>query len=112
MVTLNTIHRISKAVKILVSIGILIISTERLLMAVSSSPQSEELPDFNKLWDFNDPAKTEEEFRSLLSLARESGDTSYYAQLLTQIAHHLRGERRRHEAAQLQHPNAFETLHA
>jgi hypothetical protein len=44
------------------------------------------LPDFDKTWDFNDPAATERTFRELLPAAEESGDISYHAQLLTQIA--------------------------
>lgn len=50
------------------------------------------LPDFDNLWDYNDPEKTEKAFRKLLPVARDSGDREYHAQLLTQIArtHSLR----------------------
>jgi tetratricopeptide (TPR) repeat protein len=44
------------------------------------------LPDFDKLWNFHDPAATEVKFRELLPAAERSGDASYQAQLLTQIA--------------------------
>ncbi len=44
------------------------------------------LPDFNKLWDYQNPDQTEVKFRELLPAAEESGDVSYYVQLLTQIA--------------------------
>jgi len=44
------------------------------------------LPDFTKLWNFNDPAATEKKFREILPRAEASHDTSYLAQLLTQIA--------------------------
>lgn len=44
------------------------------------------LPDFDSLWDYDHPAETEQKFRALLDTAKESGDTLYYAQLLTQIA--------------------------
>jgi tetratricopeptide (TPR) repeat protein len=44
------------------------------------------LPDFDKLWDYNDPAATELTFRALLPRADGSGDASYRAQLLTQVA--------------------------
>ena len=44
------------------------------------------LPDLNKMWDYNDPAGTEAKFRALLPAAEKSGDVSYHAQLLTQIA--------------------------
>ena len=45
-----------------------------------------DLPDFDKLWDYNDAAATERKFRELLPAAQKSGDASYHAQLLTQIA--------------------------
>jgi tetratricopeptide (TPR) repeat protein len=48
--------------------------------------ETKPLPDFDALWDYNDPAGTEVKFRELLPKARESQDKSYYAQLLTQIA--------------------------
>jgi tetratricopeptide (TPR) repeat protein len=41
--------------------------------------------DFDELWDYSQPEKTEERFRALLSEAEASGDVSYLAQLLTQI---------------------------
>jgi tetratricopeptide (TPR) repeat protein len=44
------------------------------------------LPDFNKLWNFNEPKATEEKFTALLEAARKAGDASYLLQLLTQIA--------------------------
>ncbi len=52
------------------------------------------LPDFDKLWDFNDPAKTEKAFRGLLPDAGSASNHDYRAQLLTQIArtHSLRRE--------------------
>ena len=50
-------------------------------------------PDFNDLWDYADPAGTETKFGERLVLAKESGDLTYYLQLLTQVArtHSLRG---------------------
>ena len=44
------------------------------------------LPNFDSLWNYGDPKGTEEKFRSLLEEAKSSGDNSYYAQLLSQIA--------------------------
>jgi tetratricopeptide (TPR) repeat protein len=44
------------------------------------------LPDFMTLWDFDDPAGTEVKFREVLPQAIASGDVSYQAQLLTQLA--------------------------
>ncbi|MCY3556871.1 MAG: tetratricopeptide repeat protein [Gemmatimonadetes bacterium] len=50
------------------------------------------LPDFDQLWNYNDPAKTEKTFRGLLPVAESAGNHDYHAQLLTQIArtHSLR----------------------
>jgi tetratricopeptide (TPR) repeat protein len=45
-----------------------------------------QLPSFDKLWDYNNPAETERKFRSLLQQAESSQDFDYLAQLLTQIA--------------------------
>ncbi len=44
------------------------------------------LPDFDVLWDYANPAETEVKFRQLLPQAEFMGNTSYYLQLLTQIA--------------------------
>jgi tetratricopeptide (TPR) repeat protein len=41
--------------------------------------------DFDALWNYNDPAATEQQFRSLLPLAEQGDDRSYHVQLLTQI---------------------------
>jgi tetratricopeptide (TPR) repeat protein len=46
-------------------------------------------PDFNDLWDYSDPARTEANFRELLPGAEAGDDRSYYLQLLTQIARSL-----------------------
>lgn len=45
-----------------------------------------DLPDFDRLWDYQHPDHSETRFRELLPKARESGDRSYLAQLLSQIA--------------------------
>ncbi|HEX3359210.1 MAG TPA: hypothetical protein VHS31_19680 [Tepidisphaeraceae bacterium] len=44
------------------------------------------LPDFDKLWNYSNPAETEKKFLALLPAAEQSTDRSYLAQLLTQIA--------------------------
>ncbi len=44
------------------------------------------LPDFDKLWNYSQPAETEKAFRQLLSEAEKSGNPGYLAELLTQIA--------------------------
>jgi tetratricopeptide (TPR) repeat protein len=56
--------------------------------------EREELPDFDRLWNYADPAATEETFRAILPRAEEPGNRSYHLQLLTQIArtHGLRGD--------------------
>jgi tetratricopeptide (TPR) repeat protein len=56
------------------------------------------LPDFDALWDYNDPAGTEAKFREIVPLAETSGDQSYHAALLTQIARTL-GLQREFDAA-------------
>ena len=59
-------------------------------------------PDFDSLWDYDHPEATEKRFRELLPAAVDSGDLSYMAQLLTQIA--------RAEGLQRKFPNAHKTL--
>jgi tetratricopeptide (TPR) repeat protein len=54
------------------------------IVAAGGTPVAD-LPDFDKLWNYQDPAATEKKFRELLPVA-EAADRSYYAQLLTQIA--------------------------
>lgn len=45
-----------------------------------------DLPDFDQMWDYNEPEKTESKFRELLPIAKNSKNHEYLAQLLTQIA--------------------------
>ncbi len=47
------------------------------------------MKDFDKLWDYNDPAGTETKFRNLLQETKNSGDIPAYLQLQTQIARTL-----------------------
>ncbi|MCC6866157.1 MAG: hypothetical protein IT280_08365 [Ignavibacteria bacterium] len=42
--------------------------------------------DFDKLWDYNNPAATEKKFRDILPSAEKSKDRGYYIELLTQLA--------------------------
>ncbi|MBN2541847.1 tetratricopeptide repeat protein [bacterium] len=51
-----------------------------------SFASDQELPDLDKLWDYNDPAATESVFRELIPKAKEANDTSYHAIILTQVA--------------------------
>lgn len=67
-----------------------------LILAVAVGA-AEPRPDFDKLWDYDHPAKTEAAFRGLLPKAKE-GDRSYLAQLLTQLAR-TQGLQRRFDEA-------------
>jgi len=42
--------------------------------------------DFDKLWNYEDPAATEAKFRELLPAAEKGKDRAYYIELLTQLA--------------------------
>ncbi|MGE7920564.1 hypothetical protein ACQKM9_16745 [Viridibacillus sp. NPDC093762] len=44
------------------------------------------MEDFDALWDYEHPEKTEQKFISLLTEAEESGNIGYKAELLTQVA--------------------------
>lgn len=44
------------------------------------------LPEFDKLWNYGDPAGTGAKFREILPQAEAYGDTAYLVELLTQIA--------------------------
>jgi tetratricopeptide (TPR) repeat protein len=50
---------------------------------------NQDLPDFDRLWDYDHPGETERRFRELLPQATASGNTAYLAELLTQIARTL-----------------------
>lgn len=60
--------------------------------------QHSNLPDFQGLWDYNDPAGTESKFRAVLAKAEASDDRGYQAELLTQIAR-AQGVQRQFDAA-------------
>jgi len=64
------------------------------IITSTAMAQTDTLPNFDKLWNFGDPAATEAKFRELVPQAAASGDSSYYMQLLTQIArtYSLRGK--------------------
>ena len=69
--------------------------------------EAKPLPEFDALWDYNDPGGTELKFRELIPVAKESGDMSYHAQLLTQIAR-TEGLQRKFEDAH----NTLDTVEA
>ncbi|NOS83910.1 MAG: tetratricopeptide repeat protein [Ignavibacteria bacterium] len=54
--------------------------------------------DFDKLWNYDDPAGTEAKFRELLPKAEKAKDTAYYIELLTQLAR-TRGLQRKFDEA-------------
>src|SRR4051794_37050339 len=53
---------------------------------MAETPTENELPDFDKLWNYSKPDETEMKFRAILPQAQAAKDQSYLAQLLTQIA--------------------------
>jgi tetratricopeptide (TPR) repeat protein len=57
-----------------------------LLPEISMSANATSLPDIDSLWDYNDPAATEAQFRALLPRVQAEGDADYEAELLTQLA--------------------------
>ncbi|MEO8399694.1 MAG: tetratricopeptide repeat protein, partial [Ignavibacteriaceae bacterium] len=48
-----------------------------------------DVPDFDKLWDYSNPAETEKKFKEILPGVKASQNKSAYLQLLTQIARTL-----------------------
>lgn len=68
-----------------------------LIMTTNASAQTN-LPDFDALWNYNEPAETETKFREILPAAEASGDADYHAELLTQIARTLGLQRNFDEA--------------
>lgn len=44
------------------------------------------MPDFDALWDYNHPQETAVRFQEILPRAKNSGDTGYLIELLTQLA--------------------------
>lgn len=61
-----------------------------------------QLPNFDQLWNYSQPAETQQKFNELLPKAEASKDKEYHAQLLTQIA--------RTQGLQHQFEAAHETL--
>src|SRR5450432_4277879 len=56
------------------------------LLAADPTTASTQLPDFDSLWNYDDPAATEDKLRDVIPDALSLADRSYYLQLLTQIA--------------------------
>lgn len=55
-------------------------------MTQNQDKTSGELPNFDAMWDYSNPAATADRFRELLPTAEQSGNVDYHAQLLTQLA--------------------------
>jgi len=64
----------------------LILSTAGFSMCSKPPEEVKTLTDFDAMWDYANPEQTEIKFRELIPKAKETGDISYHAQLLTQIA--------------------------
>jgi tetratricopeptide (TPR) repeat protein len=77
-----------------------------LFAACSVKPElqtgKDSLPDIDALWDYNDAHATENKFKELVTIAQESGEEAYYAELLTQIA--------RAQGLQMKYDDAHATL--
>jgi len=72
--------------KIFLAVILVILMIGRCSVKSQAKGEVEPLPDFNEMWDYNNPDQTETKFRELIPIAKKSNDLSYYAQLLTQIA--------------------------
>lgn len=62
---------------------------------------TQNLPVIDTLWDYDNPQATEVTFRELAPAAEKSGDKSYYAELLTQLARTLSLQRKFDDAHKL-----------
>lgn len=74
---------------------------------MANAQNSQPLPDFDSLWNFEKPAETEAAFRALIPTAVASNDTGYHAELMTQIARTLGLQMKFSEADAL-----LDTVHA
>jgi len=66
--------------------AIMALASLLLTVVFGKEGEGDSLPNFDRLWNFGDPAGTEARFRELIPRAVESGDFPYYAELITQIA--------------------------
>jgi hypothetical protein len=66
--------------------------------AMNQTRPRADLPDFDAMWDYNQPAQTERAFREVLRQTEDAADAAYRAELLTQIARTLGLQRRFDEA--------------
>jgi tetratricopeptide (TPR) repeat protein len=74
------IHRTYASTQIFCSLYVLFSPEKAEVLVIN------DLHDFDTLWNYDDPAATEQQFRALLPRAEQGDDGSYHAQLLTQIA--------------------------
>ena len=73
---------------------VLMILLAFLLKIVWADEKTAELPDFDSMWDYYQPARTESVFREIIPAAKETDHPSYYGELLTQIGRTLGLQRR------------------
>lgn len=64
----------------------------------AGAAMTDQLPDLDQLWDYDNPQATEQSLRAVLPVARAAGQDAYLAELLTQIAR-AQGLKRTFDAA-------------
>jgi tetratricopeptide (TPR) repeat protein len=69
--------------------------------ASMAQAQNHPLPDFDSLWNYDQPAQTESKFRTIFPNAQTAGDTAYMVELMTQIARTLGLQQKFDQANQL-----------
>jgi len=77
-------------------------STLIILFLIINIMAQNNLPEFDKFWDFNNPAETQKKFMDILPQAENSGDTAYLIELITQIG--------RTQGLQMKFDDAHKTL--
>ena len=67
----------------------MLLITAMIGLIMTTNSMGTPLPDFDSLWNYDQPAQTETAFRALIPAAEDSHDIAYLAELLTQIARTL-----------------------
>lgn len=81
--------------------GTIILTMSPEISGGKSRPGESDLPDFDALWDYDQPAASESKFREILPRAQAPEDLSYRLELETQIARALGLQQRFEEAHQV-----------
>lgn len=70
-----------------------ILSLVIVALTMTTQAQNNSLPDIDTLWNFSDPAATEQKFRDVMLIPEAKADSTYYGQLITQLTrtYSLRG---------------------